>query len=829
MIARLGELGRRLWYFLNRSRFERELRDEMAEHRAMAGERGARFGNELRLREEAADEWGWAWFDRLEQDVRFGARLLRRAPAFAITAIVVLALGIGVNLAAFQVFEAVALSWLPVRSPQTLVRMTDRHAQGRSTSFSYPAFAFYRAKATLLANTYALVYGAVDLNGVPSTAAEFVSASYFTDLGARPLAGRLFDPADERPGAGPVAILDEGAWRARFGGDAGVIGRTVQVNGHAFVVAGILPSSFPAFSHAAIWIPVTQHAAAFSGSTLLDDWDAKGSVTFYGRLREGVSIGAAQAELSALAATLRRERPSDTQEGAWVELRPAGKYLPIDEASGVALALVAALVLLVLVTACMNLGVLVLARTLGRDREFGLRLSVGASRARILRQLLTEHMMLGLLGAAAGCAVAAIATRVFAVATQLPPGLTPHLSWRSLIVAAILAILSALVFGVTPALQAIRPSAARRLRLRSVLVAVQVAAAGVLLIVSGLLVRGVTRVVHAPLGFDYQQTLLADPDLFSHGMKPDAATAYWRRVDARVRQVPGVADAAITTLPPFGNRTATNREGTVFYGVTPSYFSTLQIPLLRGRMFRDGEKDVVVVSEALVRRQWPGSDPLGQRYADATVIGVVGSARTVRLGEAAAGECYHPIAPADVVGPTMAVMVVRTQGPPDAVGPNVAAIMRAEGTGLMPAVRPLADALEDRLNGPRQVALMASALGMTALLLAVTGLGGLIAYTVSQRTREIGVRLALGARPRHIAAAIVRQFRTAILCGAIGGSALAAGAGTILSSELFGVSQLDPLAHGGALLLFAVVAAVAAAPSLRRALRVDPATTLRAE
>src|SRR5690242_5791335 len=195
MIARLGELGRRLWYLLNRSRFERELREEMAAHRAIAsasGSAGPRFGNELRLREEAADEWGWTWLDRLAQDVRFGARLLRRSPAFAATAILVLALGIGVNLAAFEVFEAVALSWLPVRSPDALVNLSSRTATGHSTSFSYPEYEFYRSRASSLSSTFALVYGAIDLNGA-DTGAEFVNATYFSDLGAQPVAGRLFD------------------------------------------------------------------------------------------------------------------------------------------------------------------------------------------------------------------------------------------------------------------------------------------------------------------------------------------------------------------------------------------------------------------------------------------------------------------------------------------------------------------------------------------------------------------------------------------------------------------------------------------------------------
>jgi predicted permease len=829
MIDRLAELGRRLWYLVNRSRFERELRDEMAAHRAMTGEAGPRFGNELRLREEAADEWGWTWLDNLTQDLRFGARLLRRSPAFALAAIAVLALGVGVNLAAFQVFEAVALSWLPVRAPQTLVNLSSRTARGHSTSFSFPEFDFYRSHASSLASAYALVYGSVDLNGAPATHAEFVNAAYFSDLGARPLVGRLFDASDERAGADPVVVLDESAWHARFGSDPAIVGRTMLINGHPFVVAGVVPSSFTAFSEAAVWIPVTQHAAAFSGSTLLGDWASKGGVRFYARLRDGVSIGAAQGELGGLAAALHRERPADTPDGEWLEVVPAGKYLSLDEASGAAVALVAALVLLVLVTACMNLGVLVLARTLGREREFGLRLAVGASRGRILRQLLTEHLLLGGVGAVTGCVVAAVATRVFVAVTSLPPGLTPRFGWRSVAAAAALAVFSALVFGLTPALQAIRPSAARRLRLRSVLVAVQVASAGVLLIVSGLLVRGVTRVVRVPLGFDYQHIVVADPDLSAHGVTAEAAAAYWRRVDVRLRQVPGVVDSALTNLPPFGNRTSINGERTVFYNVTPSYFSTMGIPLLRGRLFRDREQAVVIVSESLARRHWPDADPLGQKYADGVVIGVVGTARTVRVGEGAASECYHAISPSDAFGMSMAVMVVRTAGSPQDVTATVASVLAAEGLGLMPSVRPLADALEEKLDAPRQVALIASTLGMTALLLAVVGLGGLVAYTVSQRTREIGIRLALGARPADVAAAIARQFRIPVLCGAIAGSVLAAGAGTILSSELFGISQFDPIAHGSALLLFAAVAALAAAPSLRRAQRVDPATTLRAE
>lgn len=828
MIARLAELGRRCWYFLNRSRFERELQDEMDAHRAMKGDAGPRFGNALRLREEASDEWGWGWLERLQQDVRFGARLLRRSPAFGVTAIAVLAIGIGINLAVFQVFDAVAWSYLPVRSPETLVSVSERNPRGANTSFSYPEYAFYRSRTTQLSAVFAQLYGSIDLNEIPAVTAEFISANYMSDLGATPIAGRLFGPADERAGADPVVILDEVFWRAKFGGDPSVVGRAVHVNGHAFTVAGIVSSSFTAYQHdsTAVWVPIVHHAAAFRGSTLLDDWSSKGAVRVYARLRDGVSMPAAQAELAGLAAALHRERPGDTPVGEWLELHPAGTYMPPDDANRAAVGLVGALVLLVLVTACMNLGGLVLARTLGRDREFALRLSVGASRGRILRQLLTEHLLLGLLGAAAGSAVAAIVTRALAAVTAMPPGLRPPWSWRASLAAVVLAMLASLAFGLTPALQAIRPAATRRFRLRSVLVASQVAGAAVLLIVSGLFVRGITRIVRIPLGFDYSQTLQADPDLATHGMTPAAADAYWRRVEARVRELPGVLDAALTTLPPFGNRVAINGERAVLYGVTPSYFATLGIPLTRGRLFGDGEKGVTLVSESLARRRWPDADPIGQRYQDATVIGVTGDARTVRVGEFAASECYLAIALADM---PQAVMVVRTAGRPRDTALTVTSIIKAEGAGLTPFVSALGDALEDRLDGPRRIALIASTLGLTAMLLAAIGLGGLIAYTVSQRTREIGVRVALGARPAHVAAAIARQFRTPLLCGAAAGSLLAAGVGTVLSSELFGISQFDPLAHGGAMLLFAVVAALGALPALRRALRVDPITTLRHE
>jgi hypothetical protein len=309
-------------------------------------------------------------------------------------------------------------------------------------------------------------------------------------------------------------------------------------------------------------------------------------------------------------------------------------------------------------------------------------------------------------------------------------------------------------------------------------------------------------------------------------MSPDAAQAYWFSVDARLRQLSGIRNVALTSLPPFGNRVWVNGERTIFYHVTPAYFDTLQIPIRRGRVFGVGEPGVVLVSEALARRRWPAGDPIGKSYEDRTIIGITGDARTVRVGEQSATECYFPIDPKQMAD---AVMVVRVDGASGRAAATIRAVMRHDDARLRPSVLPLQNALEDKLEGPRQFALVASTLGICALLLAVTGLGGMVAFTVSHRQHEIGVRVALGARRGHIVRAIARQFTMPVVCGAVAGSALAAAAGLVLSRELFGVSGVDPLAHGGALLLFALVAAAAAVPSLRRAVRIDPIQTLRHE
>jgi predicted permease len=822
----MGELWRRLWFLLNRRRFERELHEEMEAHRAMKGGAGAPFGNSLRLRDEAVDAWGWRPLERLIQDLRFGARLLWRAPAFTLSAVLVLSLGVGVNLAAFQVFDRLALAPRPVPEPETLVRLYRRSPHSTSTAFSYPAFDFHRRHAGRLASPMATVSANVTIGEDDGRRAEasFVSGNYFVEMGAAPLTGRLLGPADDRRTSPPVAVVSEDFWRSGLAADPDAFGRPLFVNGRPFTVIGVVPRAFVGLQarSPAVWMPVTQHGAAFPGSTLLDAW-GDGTLEFNARVPATVPVAAIEADLRLAVDALRRERPEQVWDGEWLELHDAGRLVSLEEAAP-AFAMIGALVGLVLLAACMNLGLLVLARTIVRGREFAVRLSVGATRGRLARQLLTEHLLLGVLGTAAGCLVAMpLAAAVFRVAGE-SPAVQPAFTSRSMAAAAILAVLSAVTFGFAPLWQTLRPESPRRLRLRNVMLAAQVAAATALLSVSGLLVRGVTRTTQVPLGFDHRHTIVADPDLMSHGVSPDAAGSYWARAEARVRQHPAVRSAAVSSLPPLGGRVHINGDRTVIYEVTPAYFETLQIAVRRGRIFTAGERGVAVVSEGLAGRRWPGKDPLGQNWDGSTVIGVVADARTVRLNESGATEAYRPITSKDM---PLAVLVIRTDDDPRPVVPSLRAILQAEDPRFIPQLTVLDEALAAKLEGPRQAARLVSALGLCALLLAATGLAGMVAFTVSERVREIGIRLALGARPAHVRRALIRQFSTPLLWGAAAGSLLAAGAGMILASELYGVSSIDPVAHLGGFGVFVLVSTLAILPSLRRAMRVDPIQTLR--
>ena len=825
-----GELWRRVEYFLHRSRMERELDEEMATHRAMKAAGEPRFGNTRRLREEAHDAWGWGWWDQLVQDVTFGSRLLRKSPAFTLTAIAILAIGVGLNVGAFQILNSVALAPLPVRDPDSLVRFNRRAPRSSSTSFAYPAVGFYARNNTVLAASMGLVRTLVALESDSSRAVpmQFVTANYLAELGAVPALGRLLDGArDDAPDAEPVVVLSSSLWQGRFGSDPNIAGRTIRINGQPFTVAGVMPASFVGLTgrSAQGWIPIAKHPYAFPGSDLLTSY-TDNPVTFFARMKPGLSLRAIEDGMRPAAAALRQQRPDAAWDNEWLAPVPAGRFATMD-ADGIAIA--AAFTLLVLIAACANLGTLVLARGFSREREIAVRLSVGASRLRLVRQLLTESAMLSALGTAAAIGVSIVAVRLTLIGAQAPSFMQPTLDVRVALFAFAMAALASVLFGLAPALQAVKPRNTRT-RARSFLVAAQVAAGCTLLVVSSLLIRALDRVTHAPLGFDYENHVTLDPDLNASGFKGAAARAYWDGLRERLAGVPGVAGLSLETLPPLGTRATRSKidnGGTAFvHHVDPAYFGVMGIPIRRGRLFQAGEQGTAVASESFARAMWPAEDPLGKAWNNATIVGIAGNAATVSLADPDASEFYFPI---DDDHMQRAVMIVRVEGDPSSMTDVLAGAARTIDSRVSVSVGVLRDAFDVKLRTPHRMTVIVSALGGLTLTLAAVGLAGVVLVTVSQRAREIGIRMALGARPRDVIHAVVRQFRSPIIWGLACGFLSAAALSKVLEGQLFGLSPLDPVSYVAAAILFIMVAALATAGPLRRALKVDPLAAIKCD
>ncbi len=802
----------------------------MAAHRAMKNAGEPRFGNVVRLREEARDAWGWAWWDQIVQDVTFGSRMLRKSPSFTLTAIAILALGVGMNIAAFQLMNSLMISPLPVSDPDSLVRFSRRSPQGASTTFSYPALDFYAKHNTVLASSMGLVRTLVALESDASRAVpvQFVTANYLAELGAVPALGRLLDAArDDEPDAEPVVVLASSLWENRFGADPRIAGRTVRINGKPFTVAGVAPASFVGLTGRAAqaWIPITKQPYAFPGSDLLTSY-RDNPVTFFARMKPGLSLRAVEDGMRPAASALGQRGADAAWENERLVPLPAGRFIRF-EADTVAIA--GAFTTIVLIAACANLATLILARGFSREREIAVRLSLGATRRRLVRQLLTESLMLAGLGTAAGLGVGFVAARLILTGSATPAFLQPKLDLRVMVFALMMAALASLLFGLTPALQAVKPRSTRT-RARGILVAAQVAAGCTLLVVSTLLTRSLDRVTHAPLGFEYEHHVTLDPDLNASGFKAAAARVYWATLRDRLAGVPGVRGMSLETLPPLGNRAATGRIGkgyTAFvHHVDPDYFRVMGIPLRRGRNVQANETGAAIVSESFARAMWPGEDPLGKAWDEATVVGVVGNAPTVSLANPEASEFYHPIDDEHVAH---AVMIVRVDGDPAPMTGVLVAAARSIDPRVSISAGVLREAFDVKLRLPRRMSAIVWALGALALALAAVGLAGLVIFTVSQRAREIGIRMALGARPKDVIDGVLRQFRKPVAYGLAGGFLAAAALSRVLEKELFGLSPFDPVSYLSAAALFTIVAALATAGPLRRALKVDPIAALKCE
>ena len=815
--------------------------------------------------------------ETLRSDLRYALRQIVRGPAVAALIVVTLAIGIGANTALFTMANAIFTRPLPgVRGSDRLVWITPFSQRGGyPTNLAYPDFQDYRAVPVFQdAATFGQLRLAVRAEGEPDQVrGQIVSANFFTVLGARMALGRGFLPVeDSTPDAHPVTVLSYRYWQDKLGGDPGVVGRTITINGAAFTVVGIAEERFNGPSHAepfALWVPITMVNRAWplnrNALTSRGTWWLEA----IGRLRDGVSEAEASSALATVAARIARSDTA-THAGISARVQPMKSGLrPGDMNDIYPVATLATIVtVLVLLIACANVSNVLLSRALARRREIAVRLSIGAARRRIVRQLLTECGLLAVLATLLGTLIAVWATDL--VAAQIPAPIGIAVDQRVLGFAVLAAALTTVLFGLVPALHATRGDAsealrgassghdARRSKLQSGFVVAQVALSLVLLATAGLFLSSVREATRVDVGFDASRRVLAMTfDLGMQGYTPERTAAFVRELDGRARALPGVEQVSLTSTVPMGERNtivvpwleAPRPEGgtrvverrdieTYYHIVSTGYFETLDLALVRGRDFSEndgaGAPLVAIVSERFAREAWGQANPIGQRLqtSDAgkplTVVGVARDALLSGTSERARATLYVMQRQDPEIREL--TLLVRARGDAAPLAKPLRDAFRAMDPALpITGVQTLAQYRWDRLAEGRLGSRMLSIFGAIALLLASVGVYAVIAFSVAQRTREIGVRVALGAIQRQVVGLFMREGLRLTAIGVVIGLALAVALARVLSASFYGVSPGDVLALGGVSALLIAVSLMACWLPARRAARVDPMQALRSE
>jgi predicted permease len=823
--------------------------------------------------------------DQLAQDLRLGIRALRARPLLTAIAALSLALGIGANTAVFSLIDAVMLRSLPVEEPERLVVLLEQRDVGRfAHNFAHPDFADYRDRSRLVA---VAAYSPIDVSlgaGGASERAEglHVSGNYFDVLGVGAAVGRTFSPAEgSERGAHPVAVLGHSYWRSRFAGDPDIAGRAVTINGAPFTVIGVSAARFagtrPGFDPD-FYLPLSMYyetsEARFRVFELLDN-RAASWLYMVGRLAPGTSIEQADAELDAIAASLAEQYPNSNQTRLDMALMPGarGHYGVLDdlETPLAAIMVVAALLLLI---ACANIANLLLARAASRGREIAVRLALGAGRARLVRQLLTESLLLAAIGGGAGVLLAHYGSRfllrylqaISSRALQLEVGV----DGRILGFTALLALATALLFGLAPALRASRAQLTGALKdaggrgpaagaghgrglapaaLQNGLVVAQVALSFALLVGAGLLVHSIVELRGIDPGFDPAGALVMSTDAGLAGRSAEEAMRLYDAVDERVEALPGVELASFARAVPVDRG---GSRGSVFLPergdatddeidqnmVDEDYFQALGIPILAGRGFTDadaaGAPSVAVVNQSFAETFWSGESPLGKRIGldgpDAPLTEVVGIAADGRYRSLREEQQPYVYLPLRQAFRSDLHLVVRTSLPPE----TLIATVRDAVAGIdrdLPLfnVKTLADKLAEDYFDTRITAWLLGLCSAAGLLLAGFGLYGVLAFSVARRRGEIGVRMALGARHGNVVGLVLRQGMVLVAIGLVAGVALATVTSRIVGSLLYGVGAMDPATLAAIAAFFAVVGALACYLPARRAVRVDPVVALRGE
>jgi putative ABC transport system permease protein len=876
---------KKLSILFTRERFHRELEEEMAFHReqqekalqaegvsAEEAKYAARrqFGNAARLRDESVDVVGFR-FENAVQDFRYALRQLRKNPGFAGTAILILGLGIGASTAIFSAVNPILFEPLPYPDAGRIVMISyisDDGTRIAQTFHTYRELAERNRSYETLAVADPWQPTLTGADRPERLDGQRVSADYFRVLGVSATLGRDFNPADDVLNGPKVVILSNGLWR-RFGADNAIVGRQVKLNDDSYTVIGVMPAQFDnvLLPSANAWAPL-QYDRTNAASIETREWGHH--LQMIGRLRRGVNIGQARSDLDRIARTSIPEFPRPS----WASIKDgvATNSLQDDVTSGVKPALLAVLgaVVLLLLIACVNVTNLLLARGAQRRGEFAMRAALGAARSRLVRQLLTESLLLAALGGAFGLMTAQFGVRALVAFSpaELPRVNAMHVDSAVFGFAFGITLLVGFGVGLIPALNASRgdlhigaqesskrTASGHRFTLRTLVVA-EVALALVLLVSAGLLFRSLQRLFAIDPGFEASHVLTMQVQEASRRYDTDNARArFLSQVLDAVRQLPGITTAALTSQLPlsgdsesygiqFETDATGNGDNGFRYAVSPDYFETMHIPLRRGRLLNDhdviGAPQAVLISESFAKRKFPNQDPLGQRvrigpdigHADrpwGTIVGVVGDVRQASLALNDSDAFYTSSTQWSWVDNVQS-LVVRTRGDAAALAPAVRqAVWSVDKDQPIVRVATMDNLLAKSEAERRFVLVLFEAFGLVGLALAATGIYGVLSGSVTERTREIGVRVALGATPGNILGLIVRQGMTLTGFGVVIGLGGAAVASRALITLLFAVSRLDPVTYLGVIALLAGVSAIACWVPAWRASQVDPAITLRAE
>lgn len=879
----LTEAGRRLLaLFSRRDQFDRELEEEMRLHRELRARENQesgleaeesryaaqrRFGNTLRLQEEIHQAWGWSLVDNLQRDMKYGWRQLRKHPGFTVIAVLTLALGIGACTAIFSVVYAVLLQPLPYKDSSRLIVIQETTPKVGIVGVSYPNFLDWRSQSRAFSHMAAVHSVGFNLAGVSQPehiSGLAVSSNFLSMMGVRPLLGRDFNSSEETPGAALVVLLTYELWQSHLGGDPAAVGRAITLDDRSFTIVGVLPPDFRSPEKTDVMLPI--------GDWIRTDEDAtqrggRGDTVVIGRLAPDASLERARTEMEGIAARLALEYPaSNDQFGVLLEpLRDAfvgDMRLPV-------LVLFAA-VMFVLLIACLNVANLFLVRGASRNKEIALRIALGASRGRIIRQMLTESFLLACFGGILGLALAVGGIRGIRrlIPMDMLMGASVDLNGAVLLFATAVVLLSAFLFGLAPASQSSRPDAPSELkesgrtssagvaqnRLRGVLVIAETSIALVLLVSAGLMIRTLYRLLSVDPGFQTDRILTTRLNLRPQYAKGPEIRAFWLQLLEGVRALPGVESAAVGTVVPLTfdhSRTDITIENMPLpkpgsfphpdvHIVSSGYMSTLGIPLLRGRFFTDADDEkmpmVGVINAMTAHQYFPNEDPIGKRFMFGhpkaenhwiTIVGVVGDTKLYGLANPARLEVYVPFrqSPNNEMN-----LLVKSRTDPNALTSAVRGVVASiDKDQPIFAIVTMKELFSDSVSLRRITLIMLGAFSGIALVLAAIGIYGVMSYAVALRTHEFGIRMALGAQRGDVLRMVVGQGSRLAITGVALGLVASLLLTRLMRSLLFGVSATDPFTFAGVALLLALVALAACYIPAHSAMRVDPVIALRCE